>query len=308
MNWDYSKLNANSLDSIRTGMPSWYKGHENFQSSNYATVSYSDSNVVNYFELNESSMYSNGIYSKTDTSLVVFKLKQKIFEFPSTFNDNFTDLSTYPGLSVEMGIDIDSTGPLPMIDSIQILIRFNRKVDIDGWGTLKTPLGTYETLRHNSRNITSQVLMINTNNTWIEAPQAIINYFQINFPQPDTLHYVSFYTNSGAYGAPLLNYYHRNKDTTAKMTWLNNTLTKSTVNILSIGEFEMYPNPASDHVNLNYKGFSGFISVIDAYGRIIYTSDFENSKTLNLTDYSGVYLIRIYDELGNSLTKTLITR
>ncbi|MCC6818157.1 MAG: T9SS type A sorting domain-containing protein [Bacteroidia bacterium] len=307
MVWDFSMLNANVKDTTRTGMPTWYKGHTNFTSSNYAYITNSDTSTVNFAELNNSSFYSNGSYSSTDNSLLIFQLRMKLFNFPCTYNDNFSHSVLYPGLALEIGMDIDSTGPLPKIDSLRISTRYNKRVDIDGWGKLTTPIGTFDVLRHNSKNVVDQVVMINTNGSWIIASQAIVNYFNLVLPQPDTLNSVLFMTNSGAYGVPLLSYAYRNKDTTAKMTWLFTQPSKSSINKLHQEALSIYPNPATNLLYVEYANFNGQIQLIDCLGRELYSDTFSQNTSLSLEDYpKGVYFVRLTNEFGETIGKQLL--
>ena len=47
--WDYSSLKVSSKDSIRFGMPFWYKGHTYFPQSNYAFIN--SNNLIFFLRL-----------------------------------------------------------------------------------------------------------------------------------------------------------------------------------------------------------------------------------------------------------------
>lgn len=304
--WDYSNLNASQKDSIRFGMPFWYKGHTNFPSSNHAFISSDDTSTVGFGELTNSAYYSLGNYSSSDTSLFIFKLKMKIFEFPSTYESKFSESLLYPGLALELGFDPDSAGPLPNIDSMRISTAFNRSNNIDGWGTLKLPSGNFNALKSTTLNITSQEVYIKTNNLWIKASGIVLNYFGITLPEPDSVYNIQFMTNSGGIGAPLLSYDHRKRDTTANMTWMYSMPRKSSIRIdESNNQLSIYPNPTNSMLNIDAGNITAEYVISNSIGQIIAKGKYDGFKTINVEAYSkGIYQIQLINSEGQAFQST----
>ncbi len=292
--WDYSSLKVSSKDSTRFGMPFWYKGHTYFPQSNYAFINSNDTSVVQFAELTTTAFYSYGYYASSDTSETIFKLKSKIFAFPSTYNSSFSESLIYPGLSIGLGFDPDSTGPIPKIDSMQISTGFDRSAAIDGWGTLKTPLGSFNALKQTTLNIASQIVFVKTNGAWIKATQPILNLFGLSLPSPDSSFSVEFMTNSGGIGVPLMSYSYLPKDTSiSDITWLYAVPRKS--NILSVNDesAKVYPNPATDFIYIQSETAESF-NVYNQMGSLILSDKIQNDLPVNVESLSsGMYFIQL---------------
>lgn len=79
---------------------------------------------------------------------------------------------------------------------------------------------------------------------------------------------------------------------------------------------EVFPNPASNSLKVNYDGFagkSGRIEIIDLLGRIVYTKTItnniegKNTIELNLDDIqNGIYMVRIQEKNGLAKTSKFI--
>lgn len=306
-NWDYSNLAASGKDTSRTGMPFWYKGYTNFPESNYAVISNSDTSSVNYFQLSPSAFYSLGIYSSTDTSLFVYHQKTKLLSFPCTYNDTFSENLIYNGLSLELGFDPDSTGPIPMLDSVRFSFLTNRNASIDGWGTLKTPLGTFNVLRSNTREIRSQEVSVLTGGVWIKAPGAVLATLGILLPSADTGFNVLFMTNSGAYGMPLLSYSHHAKDTSAEMQWLYQTPNKSNLSYFTDANTTIYPNPCSDMVYVTTDLRHVSYSISNMNGQVCLNGILDDSSAIEISSLNpGVYFLRLEGLYGFSSIRKLV--
>ncbi len=77
----------------------------------------------------------------------------------------------------------------------------------------------------------------------------------------------------------------------------------------STQNLSIYPNPASEKVRIDWKGFSQQVSIelISMDGKAIIKESAENNfLELNLPKTAGVYFIKVSDFLGNSVYKKLI--
>jgi hypothetical protein len=70
------------------------------------------------------------------------------------------------------------------------------------------------------------------------------------------------------------------------------------------------PNPVADFVTIQAEGIvGGRIRVVDILGNIVHSSDFNNVKRLNLSDYkNGIYFLTVQSESNKGLTKKLVVR
>ncbi|MCX6352057.1 MAG: T9SS type A sorting domain-containing protein [Bacteroidetes bacterium] len=77
----------------------------------------------------------------------------------------------------------------------------------------------------------------------------------------------------------------------------NDTTTVTGVNnVITLGSINYYPNPVIDYLNIKTdKVDIKKIEIIDALGRLIYTSNF--SEQILLSTFSkGIYFVRLYNE------------
>jgi hypothetical protein len=302
--WDYTNLKASSKDSIRFGMPFWYKGHTYFPQSNYAIINSSDTSAVQFAELTTSAFYSHGFYASSDTSETIYKIKTKIFGFPSTYNSSFSESVIYPGLSIGLGIDPDSTGPIPKIDSMQISTGIDRSASINGWGTLKTPLGNFNTLKQTTLEIASQLVFVKTNGAWIKASAPILQLFGIVLPAPDSSYSVNFMTNSAGIGVPLMTYNYRPKDTAASdITWLYAIPRKSSILAIASDDISIYPNPANTALNIHSDKAASF-EIFNALGQLIIYDKMSAETELSVASLPrGMYFVQLKDASSNVIRK-----
>jgi hypothetical protein len=70
---------------------------------------------------------------------------------------------------------------------------------------------------------------------------------------------------------------------------------------------QIYPNPATDNVNINYNHNIKTIELIDVQGRILVSKMVnENQVTFDVSDYSsGVYYLKITGDGGSTIEKLL---
>jgi hypothetical protein len=84
---------------------------------------------------------------------------------------------------------------------------------------------------------------------------------------------------------------------------LSNCIVGLQENSVRNADFMMYPNPASDHFNLNaLDNTKQTIEITNALGQVVYTNKFENTITIPTSNWqSGLYLVKC-----NNTTKKII--
>ena len=72
-------------------------------------------------------------------------------------------------------------------------------------------------------------------------------------------------------------------------------------------EFEMYPNPASEWLNIKVKdGFTGEFKIYDMQGKLLMIENLVGSDQISITDLSvGMYIVQIISENGDIGTSRL---
>lgn len=85
------------------------------------------------------------------------------------------------------------------------------------------------------------------------------------------------------------------------------------INSLESFDFELFPNPAENEVNiLSLNELPFLIEIYDYTGRLVYLENFENAKnktSIELSEFSnGVYLVKLTTNLGQTAVKKLIVQ
>ena len=110
---------------------------------------------INYFAVlsNTSGYTTYGLQTSLDGNIVYtqFSPADKLFEFPTQYQGNFTGswgfIEAVPAAWVN-----ETQGGL--VDSVKITYTDTYYDTIDGWGTVKTPLGSYNGLREARKDVT----------------------------------------------------------------------------------------------------------------------------------------------------------
>src|SRR5690606_2198488 len=75
----------------------------------------------------------------------------KLYQFPSTYGTSF--VNTY-----RVDATVDGSLFLPLVDSIRVIRRATATVEIDAYGTVKTPYNSYESLRQKTETFNADSL------------------------------------------------------------------------------------------------------------------------------------------------------
>jgi hypothetical protein len=310
MTWDFSDLMADESDSLRFGLPFWYKGNENFPNANLAYISYGEDSTIYFMSATSTEFRVFGYYQYTDTSEDILQFDSKIIGFPSTYNTAFTESTTVNGGSFELGVDPDSTGPLPFIDSLRFNYIRTVKSNIDGWGNMTTPLGTYPSLKQTSLEIGTQSVDMKSNGVWTTIPKVVLTLLNIPVPEPDSNFSVNVWTNDARVGFPLVSYsYSPGQDSAYDVTWLKSSLKASKIATVGYNNIHVFPNPFSNQLNIQTDIASINIDMYAADGKLIYSETLSDKKTINMAHLpAGVYHLIAKDASnGSTLTnQTLI--
>jgi hypothetical protein len=112
------------------------------------------------------------------------------------------------------------------------------------------------------------------------------------------------YTQSGTYTQVLQNSFGCDSTIT-----LNLTINTSGLSEINSNQISIYPNPATNHININYNGNIEKLEIIDAKGAVVFVSK-ENKKEYVLPTYlqSGYYMVVIYDHNSEFRKELLISK
>lgn len=250
------------------------------------------SSGTNFFTHNANALSIIGA-TGSDATPTFYTPSRVITQFPMNFNDSYT------GVSVEsskfaMGMDL---GGGYIVDSVKRRTTINYEYDIDGWGTLTTPQGTFEVLRqttflqaHDTADYLNQ-----TTGQWV--PNAEVSFYETKI--------ITFWAENEGY--PVMELVDQGySGMIGSIFWTQNTTTGIVNDNVVREELIFYPNPAHDHIFVNK---TGRLFVFDLTGKAVltHTSAFPYYQLDISTLQVGSYIIVIENEDGK-FTRKLVKR
>lgn len=284
--WNFSTYTVGIASTFTTDYSS-LNPNPNFPTANTTActgTNYGGGNIMQncmYIDINSSGIYYlGGVLSFTSAtnqnSLTKYSPLIKMWSFPLTFltSDSTSCIQTSE----------TSYSPPPGYDSTFNRRFIKRKFEADGWGTVITPLGTYNSLRVKITEI------VYSDSTWKHVVGTGWNFQSKS--NPSTRVYYNWLSNvfnaTVAVISPGVNGWQYNFYNPQTPTGINAIENKNDV-IIS-------PNPASDNISINQIPFNSKIKIYDVSGKMIYNSVSKDNviETINTSDFSnGIYTIRI---------------
>ncbi len=272
--WNYPSLLDHERDTIDFVDPATTPNGSNFPSSNLA-LSFGSSGTYGYFSKTASVMDIVG--GSLGNINATYSNNQTLAVFPVTYGNTNTD--TYASQAKGTGAEFGE----PAADSIRVNITGTSYSTVDAWGTLTTPMGTFNVLRSNDTTYETTV---------IEGKAAPFPWTVVN-TQIDTTYSHSFYTNDANSKWILLSY---NLDNTGAkdggVEWARVTPASTSIVNNSTIDFNIYPNPTTDILNITGKSKIDAINVISLEGKAV--MNVNNTNTVNVSNLTnGTYVISI---------------
>jgi hypothetical protein len=159
-----------------------------------------------------------------------------------------------------------------------------RTSQVDGWGSLTTPFGTFQTIRIKSEVIEHDSIFLDTSGFGFPYTRNIMEYKWLGKGQ----------------GIPLLQI--REEGLTKTATY-RDVISHTGIDEITKESFQVFPNPSSGicTIYLERNQFPRHVQVINAQGHIVMEEEINasgvNAVLLNLSGLkAGLYIIRLIDE------------
>ncbi len=230
-----------------------------------ADIFYSQVGTYSYFGTTNDAFVYWGIF--TDQAVIAYTDGEDQVRFPLTYGDSYSD--TFSGSYESFGMTFDREGTV--------------NVEADAYGTLITPDATY------SNALRIQIVRNTTD-------------YQDGTPSGSTVDTI-YYWYAGDINFPVMTYF-RNYSEGSLVGESVNYLTDDgslAINNTEMASFKVYPNPASNSLNLTYDNQQvRHIQIIDVQGRLVkqFSGKVERILTSNLT--AGTYFVKITYENNTS--------
>ncbi|MFI5151449.1 MAG: T9SS type A sorting domain-containing protein [Bacteroidia bacterium] len=285
LTWNFSALHNHKVDSLVFEVPGWPPYANPFPSSNLAVVQ--NGKFESFMINNSTGLVSLGAVGLLGTTQVreTNTPANMMAKWPSTYGTNFTNNYVTTAKFAYAGSGYDS---------IKLKYTYKGTSNVDAWGSMQTPLGTFASIRQ--YNKTSEIDSI-----WIHSTAAGSWVFAQRTPK-GTISY-SWWTNSASAGFPLVSL--STDSTSGKTTgsWL--LATPASSGIVELGNqqgYTVYPNPASSSLQIrSVTNEGGTISVIDMTGRNVMNAELLINETTSLNTeslHNGMYFLIITSREG----------
>ena len=295
--WNFSALQHHKYDTINTMDPIGTPYANNFTTANFAFETNYNSNYA-FLQNNSTGLYIEGATGSIgDPGNHIIKEYISphgiLMKWPSTYGTNYQDNYT-----------ITAKGQFNQFvtyDSIKIKNTIASNCQIDAWGNILTPLGTYPSLRHWRHKI-------ETDSTW--AHQISPSAWIFAQAKKDTIDTYTWWTNSPGIGLPLLEIdFDAVADTAAKVKWLYSTPTLGIAEQTDGTSFIAFPNPANNSISIQLNEKEACkISIYDITGKLL---DLNQQTTNDITTISteklcsGLYFVEVTNKDGKRSAKKI---
>ncbi len=289
-NWDFSDLEptTDELLSYRLGIQTPYF----YFLTAYGTQVQDNLNlfVVNLEQLYDFYNLNNSRFAVTGKGFTVtglplpafFSDPDEVFFLPLTFQRS--DSSTFA-----FSLNIPTVG--------EYRSRGGRKTEVDGWGTIKTPEGTFECLRVKSTVRTLDSITFNGLNIGIPVRTEVQYYWLAKDQKAPVLK------------ATGTSFFGQFTPTTLQYRYTAPVFAPPIKVPVEVGKVLLYPNPVSEILYLAVNGIDRIdaVQMFDEYGRLVKVVEGNSPAGIDIRDLqSGLYSLRVYGQFGVYTEKVVV--
>ncbi len=288
--WDFSSLTEDFYDTLYTVSPSQTPYESEFPDANYVFQSNSDGDTLyNFNTLNDDSLASLGFagYSSQIEDEVTVHLvpDEMLIDFPMQYG-NHRDENFYYQFVIQ--------SPVPSFDSLKWKHSETKSVDVDAWGSVTLPSGTYNALRTKEVRYTIDSTWVLFFGSWTFFSETL-----------DTTITYNWYSDEVDPGFTLVSMDY-DLNTAGNVSFLLGTLTG--IENKEAAKVRLFPNPVSDNLKVTLpRPVSGEFFIYNSSGQRVKKETLNGSLLLE-TDVStlpaGTYFVVITDRENASAKYT----
>lgn len=192
------------------------------------------------------------------------------------------------------------------IDSFKFTVTITNDFNVDAWGDVTIPMGTYPSLRVVAQDVTTTLASAYCSNSsgvggsgWYTVPSQI-------FPaETETTNRYQWWTNDPTVKFLLVDMELDSAGNVISADFLTNPQT-SNVAELTENEISIFPIPATYQLNIEAEAENATYKLYDISGKLYIQNAFRNTTKIDLSKIGkGTYLLNITSEKG-SVTKKVI--
>lgn len=294
LNWDFGSLFADEIDTFRfvnpLSTPYWMR----FPGSNVCLLTLADSNFV-YFDKDTDNLTMKGLVVEAPGLGKVSSPVhpgEEFLSFPCEYG--FQDNESFYYLFL-------AEGNTPGVDSLRVKRTTDKSLEVDAWGSMSTPIGTYDVLRiHELREVTDSI--------WGKVP--FFGWQFIDEEQSTEERYI-WWSDDPAVGYILanLNIDPSNGDVLSAEFMAEPNAPALSRHVKAV-EPHIYPNPVRDLLHVEIVGAKYIqLHVYDLSGRLLLQKRLSGATGEISVEYldKGLYLLE-YNISGQKGRKKILVR
>ena len=294
--WNFSSLLNNSTDTTVFISPATAPGGSNFPASNLSFLQDVNNPAV--------TGKANTFLTKSSTSLQLDGISdgtiygkhqdpETVITFPSSFGTSFTDAALI--IATVTGAQVGQ----PVADSVKIKSITNITSTFNASGTLTTPYGIFPAIRQYTIRETIDTI-------WAKGLLTGGNYI-VGSTSKDTTYSHQYYSDNANTKFPIVTYNVTKAGVlTGDASWMLAYSSGNTTgaNELEVKSISIYPNPVQNTLTINNQDVINSISIMDVTGKVVYKTEKQNIKTLNVDFLNkGIYILSIETDSYFGTTK-----
>jgi hypothetical protein len=301
--WNFSTIQQHELDTLFFLNPTPLPGSPAFPTTNLGMEDTREDSTWMFLGKNVTGLFVLGRSQYVQGNLIELAIGGTIITFPSTMG------TSYGGMWQGDIVGFDVSGFPLGLDSIKVNRTADVTSNIDGWGNVTTPFGTFASLRQivveetidstwEKSSITGNWSLISS--TTIAA--LALAQIYVDDVTYDTTRTARWWTDDPSSQFPLVEMDYEANGTVNEITWQKSSPTvgvQETVNTST--EVTLFPNPAKNQITISSQlKTNNSIGIFDVTGKAVANHRFtKNSITLSVEELkNGVYFYNIYDVNG----------
>lgn len=277
-NWDFSGISSNSSSiqeyksSLQTPYALFFLGLTIFglKGQDIGIGGFGLEDLYNFYLIDNNQYAIRGLGFKFQgiPFAATYSRNDKIFSLPLRYNDSDSN-------NFSVTIDITGIGKYKSVGY--------RKYEVDGWGKITTPYGTFDCLRVKSfvNGVDSINVSISGFNFNIGLPNSRFEYAWYAKGQKEPVMFVEARGIGGFY-TPTRAYYRG----------FNKNISTSTSANTKLDGWKIFPNPAKDFIEMQLpESFSGAgLQIFDVKGSLVFSNQVSSTTRIQVSDWApGVY-------------------
>lgn len=303
--WNFAALAEDFLDTLRFRDPAGYPAAGDFPLANMVLAEPVADSSWTYLSKTSLGLFVVGVAEYDEGVLISTPVTATVITFPSTMGTNYSGF----WVGDVGGIDVSAFGI--GLDSLKTTRGTNVSSNIDAWGAVTTPLGTFASLRQIviEESIDTTWEKTTATGLWtVISPATIALITQAGFSasqyEYDTLRTAKWWSDDVNVRFPLIEMEYETNGDAIVVDWLE-TFPAVGINKSSlVNDVALYPNPASTEITLTTELIeNNSIAILDVTGKLVKEISFTTNKiNISVSELdNGIYFYNIYDANGNVL-------